>query len=792
MKVSENWLHEWVNPQINTTELAALLTMAGLEVDAINPVAGNFDNVIVAEVLETKAHPQANKLTICQVNNGNKLLNIVCGASNVRARMKVALAQIGASLPNGMTIEETHLRGELSQGMLCSASELGLCEQSEGILELDEDAPVGTDIRQYLGLDDQVIEVDLTPNRADCLSVLGIAREVSALSDTPLQMISTSSVKPQIDDHISVKVQEPMACPRYCGRIIDGINPNAQTPFWMRERLRRAGVRSINPVVDVGNYVMLEIGQPLHAFDKDALNGGIHVRFARDNEELSLLDGQDVQLNPRVLVIADETKALAIAGVMGGKDTSVHEKTTSIFLESAWFNPINIAGVARKFGLFTDASQRFERGVDPAITRLALERASELIIQIAGGKASEIVEVQSQQHLPQSVCISFNPVKVQQLTGLNISHEKMQQMLSALGLQVDRQNDALWQVKVPSYRFDMQLDVDLIEELVRLHGYDNIPGEPMLASVVAGSKSPLESLCQQAAQFFSTRAYRETISYSFVDPKLQQALYGEEEALNLLNPISSDLSQMRQGLWPGLLASMLYNIHRQQPSVKFFETGVIFVNDAQKSIERPCLAGLLYGEYGETNWAEVSGKFDFFDIKGDLQAFFASLKLESVQFIANEHTALHPGKSASINYQGHIIGYCGVLHPRFNDVLDIPHEVVLFELYLDMIPHMKNVIYQTISKFPLIKRDLCVLVDEKVSMMDIEKTIRSAVEPRLLKALNVFDVYQGSTVPEDKKSIALSLILQDENKTLIDNEINEIISAILKTLEQNLEITLRD
>ena len=765
MKVSENWLREWVNPSLDGQQLASLLTMAGLEVDALNPVAGVFEGVVVAEVIKTTPHPQADKLSLCDVNNGSgQLLKIVCGAFNVRAGLKVALAEIGAKLPGGLKIKEAKLRGELSQGMLCSMTELGLSDSSDGIIELDEDAPVGTNLRTYLSLDDQVMDIDLTPNRADCLSVLGIAREVGALTGIQPAAMSKVTLTPEIDEQKSVQLQAGAACPRYCGRVIRNINSQAKTPLWMRERLRRSGIRSIHAVVDVLNYVMLEFGQPMHAFDLNKLKGDITVRFSQKDEALELLDGQQITVKENILLVADSQQPLAIAGVMGGRSSAVDDNTTDIFLESAWFNPITIAGVARQHGLFTDSSQRFERGVDPELQDVALERATALILDITGGTIGPISQVFSPEYQPGRTVILFYPEKVKQLTGIEISEITMAQSLTNLGLSVV--NDVLpWQVQVPSHRFDLHLDVDLIEEIIRLYGYDKISGEKMIAAVSAGTINPLELLSMKIANFFAARGYHETISYSFVDPELQTALYPDVPALTLLNPISSELSQMRVGMLPGLIASMIYNTHRQQTVIKFFEHGVIFEHNNGKTEEFFCAGALLTGEYGSLNWCESARKFDFYDLKGDLQALFASLQLSDIKFEAANHSAMHPGKSAKIMIGDQQAGWLGVLHPRIADALDINEEVIFFDLKLSTMLADNLSRYQQTSKFPQIRRDLSLLVNDNISIAELDDLVRQTVKPEWLKSFDVFDVYTGGTIPAGKKSLAIALTHQNHNRT---------------------------
>ncbi|KTD59962.1 phenylalanine--tRNA ligase subunit beta [Legionella shakespearei] len=793
MKLSKLWLREWVNFTLTEQKLADQLTMAGLEVDAVSPVAGEFTHVVVAEVLSTKPHPDADKLTLCEVNaNTDKPLKIVCGAANVRAGLKVALAMIGAQLPGGLQIKESRLRGELSQGMLCSVTELGLAEHSEGIMELEQDAPVGMDIREYLTLNDHVLDVDLTPNRADCFSVLGIAREVAVLNQLPLLEQLVATVTPVIDDVLAINLKNPEACSRYCGRVIRNINPEATTPLWMSERLRRSGIRVLHPVVDVMNYVMLELGQPMHAFDLATLKGDINVRFSTNTEHLELLDGQNVTLSEKVLVIADEEKPLAMAGIMGGAASAVQAHTRDVFLESAFFNPIVIAGVARSYGLFSDSSQRYERGVDPYLQMKALERATSLILSIVGGEAGPVIEACDMKHLPGKIAFRFDTNKVKKLTGLTISLAEMRTLLEGLGITISREENNCFDVQVPSHRFDIQQDVDLVEEIIRLYGYDNLTAQPMNTEVQAGCASANEHIATQLAIWFRAKGYHETISYSFVDPELQEELYPRKEFMQLLNPISSELSQMRIGMWPGLIASMIYNVHRQQNAIKFFETGVVFDVQQQQLSERPCIAGLLMGEQGGLSWNESTRFFDFYDLKGDLQSLFSMLKLGNVEFKPAVHDALHPGQSAEIIINGEHVGWMGTLHPRLSAALDLHQDVLLFELNLHSLINPVSPLYKTISKYPQIRRDLSFLVDKKITARQIEAAVKSAVQDNWLKAFDVFDVYVGKGIPEGKKSLAVAMTLQDSSRTLVDSEINLLISAIIKTLENEFSIILRE
>lgn len=792
MKVSESWLREWVNPSITTEQLAAQLTMAGLEVDSVAPVAGQFTHVVVARVLEAKPHPEADKLTLCMVDCGQEMpLQIVCGASNVRTGLTVALAMIGATLPNGMTIKETKLRGQLSQGMLCSAAELGMVDQAAGIIELPDDAPIGTDIRQYMSLNDTVLDVDLTPNRADCFSVFGIAREVATLNQIPLRERKQLSHQPTHDDRLSVSLDAPQACPLYYGRLIRQINPHAQTPLWLVERLRRAGIRPIHPVVDVLNYVMIEFGQPMHAFDQSQLHGDIHVRYSTPNEKLILLDDQAVTLSEQTLVIADEAKALAIAGIMGGAESAVQAETTDVFLESAFFSPKLIAGVARKYALCTESSQRFERGVDPAIQLFALEYATDLILTIVGGQPGPVICAKNNEALPIQKEILFDPKRVKQLTGVEISEEDMISTLRGLGIAANTQLKP-WTLTAPTHRFDIELDVDIVEEIIRIYGYDKIVAQPMFDTIQAGEVNRVEQLNQRIGTFLSGRGYHELISYSFVDPEIQEEIYPESKAMSLLNPISSELSQMRVGLWPGLLASMVYNSHRQQPLIKLFESGVVFDISSGTLEERACIAGLMSGEWGSLNWSEPTRALDYYDLKGDVQSLLDGLDITAVQFVPATHPGLHPGKAAQLVVGGNAIGWLGVLHPRFAEALSLNEEVMLFELSLEPLLSTMVPQYKKISKFPSVRRDLSLLVDNAVTASQLEVAVRDVVSADMLKSFDIFDVYVGESIPHGKKSLAIALTLQDGSRTLVDEEINSSIEKIIEKLHRDFAITLRD
>lgn len=792
MKISETWLREWINPTLSTQDLANQLTMAGLEVESVTPAAGNFTNVVIAKVLQTKPHPQADRLTLCEVDAGEGTpLAVVCGATNVRPGLMVALAKIGAQLPNGLVIKETKLRGELSQGMLCAADELGLPTQTEGILELAPDAPLGQDFRKYLALDDQILDLDLTPNRADCLSVIGIARDLAALNDMPMKAVSIPNNPIKTDKTLNVYLDCPQECPRYAGRVITNIPFQTTLPIFIVERLRRSDIRPIHPVVDILNYVMLEIGQPMHAFDLRQISGAIRTRKAHVGETLQLLGGRELSLNERTLVVADDHKALALAGIMGGALSGVQTDTVDIWLEAAFFEPHAIAGVARTYGLSTDASHRFERGVDPNLGMYALEMATALIQEIVGGDAGPIVQHSANHFTAQPLTIDFRPATVERLSGVALSNERMQSILEQLGMIVNAEKET-WQVTVPTYRFDLSIEADLVEEVIRIHGYDKIPTHTITASLRAGKIDPIEQLSSTIMQFLAQRGYQETISYSFVDPQFQQEIYPDLPSKSLVNPISSELSTMRVGLWPGLLAAMMHNIHRQHAALKLCEIGKVFLLNDQQVAEKPVCAGLIVGRHGQYNWCETDAAYDFYDMKGDLQALFSALKLSNIHFDTGEHAALHPGKTAKILSGTDVIGWVGAMHPRLLDSLDLDAEVFLFEFSLSALPVSEPIVYQPISKYPQIRRDLSLLVDEQVSAQALEEVVRLVVDPKVLKSFYIFDVYTGGGLAEEhKKSVALGLLLQSDERTLVDEEIHVMMSDVVTALQQKLNAVLR-
>lgn len=790
MKFSEKWLREWVNPNIDTDTLVAKLTQAGLEVDAVTPVAGDFQGVLVGQVKSVKPHPDADKLRICEVDvAADELLNIVCGAANVRENLKVPVAVIGAVLPGNFKIKQAKLRGEPSFGMLCSAKELGLAESSEGLLELSADAPVGQDIREYLDLDDQSIEVDLTPNRSDCLGVAGIAREVGVISQTDVMAPAMPAVTPVNEATLPVTVSAPAACPRYIGRVIKGINPQAESPLWLQEKLRRSGLRSLGAIVDITNYVLLELGQPMHAFDLAKLSGGVEVRFAAKGESLTLLDGQTIELQDASLLITDNNGPLALAGIMGGQASAVSDDSVDIFLESAFFAPEAIAGQARKYGLHTDSSHRFERGVDPELAKQAIERASQLIIAIAGGQPGPVIEQTSAADLPRPAQITLRAERIKRVLGISLPADDVAEKLTRLGLKVTAVENG-WQVEVPSFRFDLAIEVDLIEELGRLYGYDQLPQTRPEVSVLPGQISEHQLQTERLQDLLVDRGYFEAITYSFVDPNLHQHFAASDLApIALANPISADLSVMRQSLWPGLVQALSYNLNRQQDRVRLFEIGRVFNGDKTAIKQELRLGGLVYGDLTTEQWAEKSRKVDFYDAKADVEALLIMGGGE-IEFVADTHPALHPGQTARILKNGQSIGWLGALHPKLNKPLDINGRVFVFELALSAILSAQVPEFSAVSRYPAIRRDLALVVEQTVTGGQIEHCLKS-IDSDILKAFQLFDVYTGDGVEHGKKSIAIAFRIQHSERTLTDEEVDALMTQITDTLQSSLGAVIR-
>lgn len=794
MKISESWLRELVNPPISTEELVKTLTMAGLEIDSSEPAAAAFTGVVVAEVVSVERHPDADKLSVCAVSDGSTTLQVVCGASNVRAGLKVPFARIGAKLGADFTIKKAKLRGVESNGMLCSAEELGMAETAEGLLELPADAPVGTDIRSYLKLDDVLIEVDLTPNRGDCLSIAGLARELGVLVDSPVEMPAFVAVKPVNNATLPVTVETPDACPRYLGRVIRNINPEVFTPLWMQEKLRRCGLRSIDPVVDVTNFVLMELGQPLHAFDFNKLEGGIKVRMAHANETLVLLDGKEVNLTPETLVIADHKQALAMAGVMGGKHSAVGPRTTDIFLESAFFSPLAIAGRARGYGMHTDASHRYERGVDYQLQHQAMERATALLLSIVGGEPGPVMEVQGT--LPPALQVRLRKARIQALLGMSLADSEVLGIMDRLGIQLHSKDDAGWTFTVPSWRFDISIEEDLIEELARVHGYDKLPVMVPQIDMHLMPSSEVKTPLRALRHCFASLGYQEVVTYSFVDAELDAVLSGLDwdkgyQPVQLANPISQDMAVMRSNLWPGLIKTLKHNQNRQQTRARLFESGLSFIkkdNELEQIVKVSCL---VWGDALAEQWGQATRPADFFDLKGDLEIVLGlSHAPEEFTFVAEEHPALQPGLCARIYREGKPAGWIGALHPKIAQAVDISGKVFLAELDFATVSAARVTVVKEVSRFPAVRRDLALVLDETIPAAEILITLRG-VAGEDLQEIGIFDLYQGHNIETGKKSLALGLTFQHPSRTLADADINPIIDNCIKALQAKFNAELR-
>ena len=795
MKFSESWLREWINPEISSEMLADQLTMAGLEVDDVEKVAGDFTGVVIGKVVECKQHPNADKLRVTKVDIGkDELLDIVCGAPNCRQGLMVACATVGAVLPGDFKIKSAKLRGEPSEGMLCSYSELGITDDHNGIIELPDNAPLGKDIREYLNLNDVMIDISVTPNRADCFGIVGVARDISAVNNIPMKEFKIANVPATISDTLSIQIDVPKAAPRYLGRVIKNININATTPLWMKEKLRRGGIRSVDAVVDITNYVLLELGHPMHAFDLDQIEKGIIVRYAHQDEEMTLLNGNEVKLNDNTLVIADHKKVLAIAGIMGGEKSSVTQSTTDIFLEAAFFAPLAITGKAREYGLHTEASHRYERGVDPALQFVAMERATQLLVDICGGEVGPVIEVTNQSELPSQATIKLHRNKIDRIIGYTIEAQKITDILVRLGCEVEYKDD-IWIVKSPSWRFDLQIEEDLVEEVARIYGYNNIPNANMKIESVMQPKPESITSLRRIKDLLVDRGYQEAVTYSFVDPKVQHILHPNEPAITLPNPISSEMSVMRLSLWSGLLDAVLYNQNRQQSRLRLFETGLRFIPDEKCEFgvrQEFMLSGIITGNLYEDHWQLPKKSVDFYDLKGDLEAIFSLLGCdEQVQFNRSELSALHPGQSAVINLNDEVIGYFGVLHPEIEKKLSLNSKTLVFEINLAKINFKKVPVAQDLSKYPSNKRDIAIIVSNTIPAAEIISVCKQAGGEQLIK-VNLFDVYQGDNINEDQKSLAISLILQDKSRTLEEEDITNIVSKCVTALQNRFKALLRE
>lgn len=792
MKLSEAWLREWVNPELSTDELVAQLTMAGLEVDGIEAVAGNFEGVVVGEIVSVEPHPDADKLRVCQVaGDPQGLRQVVCGAPNARAGIKVPFALVGAQLPGDFKIKKAKLRGVESFGMLCAQTELEAGDDSDGLWELPADAPVGEDLQTYLKLQDRIIEVDLTPNRSDCLSIKGLAREVAVLNRCPVTAPAIEPAPVTATDTFPVTLSAPEACSRYVGRVIRNIDIAQPSPIWLQEKLRRSGLRSIDAVVDVTNYILLELGQPMHAFDLAQLSEGINVRMAEEGEQLVLLDGQELSLKADTLVIADAKRPLALAGIMGGKGSGVSAATQDIFLESAFFSPLAVAGRARNYGLHTDSSHRFERGVDYQLQVEAMERATTLLLEIVGGEAGPLIEVKAEQQLPKAPEVALRRERIVSTLGLNIADEEVEAILLGLGLTLVERSADGWVFRVPSYRFDLTLEVDLLEELARIYGYNRLPKRSLAAPLAVPPQPERELGLPALRRQLVARGFQEAVTYSFLEPELNRQFDPEQEPVALKNPISADMAAMRTSLLPGLVKTLQHNLNRQQERVRLFESGLRFVLQGEQLEQEPMLAGLIYGSRQPEAWANSQEEVDFYDIKGDLEALLALTgAADEFRFEAAEHSALHPGQCAALYRNERLAGYVGAVHPQLQQALDIPRTVYVFEVAQWALLDARVPAFEPLSRHPVIRRDLALVLKRDTPVAQVLNSVRNNAGEHLID-LKVFDLYMGKGIDPQRKSVALGLTFQHPSRTLAEDEINAAVDRIIQELKTEFEATLR-
>jgi len=788
MKLSENWLREWVNPPATIHEIADRLVMGGLELE-IEPVLAVLPKaVVVGRIVKAERHPTADRLQVCEVDVGQaQKLQIVCGAANARVGLNAPCAVVGATLPEGMEIKQAQLRGVDSFGMLCSARELGIAEKSEGLLELDADAKPGTPIEQHLGLQDRVLNLEITPNRGDCLSVMGLARELTALYGLSMKRPNFPQGVVVGHQQLRVEIEDAAACPSYAGRVISKLNPKALTPDWMRERLRRASLRCIHPIVDITNYVMLELGQPMHAFDQGKISGNIRVRRARAGEKLALLDGQNLEFNHDELLIADDHGPLALAGVMGGQESGVATRTTGIFLESACFAPTAVAGTARRHKLSSDSSYRFERGVDPALQRMALERATQLVLQICGGEVHPVVQAGRAQTEPFTVRLRHS--RLVQLLGHEIIEKDAEQLLSRLGISTRHELGGAWVARIPSHRYDLRIEADLIEEVARLYGYDRIPARPYAAALAPAQQPEGRRTQKQVVDTLVARGWQEVINLAFTEPGLQQQLAPEVKAIKVDNPIAEPLAVMRSTLWSGLISSWTYNRQRQQGRLRLFESGVCFAEVDGAIVETARIAGLAVGGALPEQWASAARPVDFYDVKADMEALLGSAA-DEYRFESAAHPALHPGQCARLWRGERHAGWLGRLHPLLVQQLDLPEAPLLFELDWPVIRELSAPQVRALSEFPSSRRDLALIIPDSVSAARLSACARDAGD-HLLQKVRVFDVYRGKGLPDACKSVALGLIFNDYSRTLTQEEIDAAVAKIVSQLARELDAVLR-
>jgi phenylalanyl-tRNA synthetase beta chain len=797
VKVTYSWLKEYT-PLAAPAELAKQLTLAGLEVEAAATVAPPFSGVVVGAVMESGPHPNAEKLSLCQVTtDGSNRLQIICGAKNVRAGLKVAVAMVGAHLPKDVVIERAKLRGLESNGMLCSARELGLGDEYDGILELPDSLPLNRDLREALDLDDVTLEVNATPNRGDCMSVFGIARDYAAAQERRYLTVRVDPAAPRGTAVFPVTLDAPAACPVFASRVIRGVQTGVQSPAWLRERLRRVGINSISPIVDVTNYVMMDLGQPMHAYDLARLHEGIRVRMAKPGERITLLDDKEYPLDPDFLVIADARGAIGLAGVMGGRGTAIADTTSDVLLEAAHFAPGAIAGRARRLGLFTDAAQRFERGVDPTLPQVAIERATALLVDIVGGEPGpvQVTRAAADRGAGAEEWVSLRRTRLARLLGVSVPDDEVHAVLAAVSGRVEITPDG-WRVRKPPHRFDIRIEEDLIEEVARLRGFDSIAESHAVAPQVAGEATESRVTNDRLLTAMADRGYREVITYSFVDPVLQQQLFPDTPSLRLANPISADLADMRVSLWIGLLQACRENLRRQQTRVRLFEIGKKFqLHGAERGgalEEIETLAAVATGARWPEQWGSAREALDFYDVKADVQGMLALTgDASSVRFEADTLSCLRPGRSARIYRGSTAVGWLGELHPQVVKAINLPTTVFLLELEIESAFQSKALQYKSISKFPSVRRDLAIVIDESVPLAVLQENVTVSASG-LLSELRVFDVYRGPGIESGRKSIALGLILQDSSRTLTDVDADAVVTAVIARLRDELSATIRD
>lgn len=827
MRFNKLWLDEFVSNNLTANELADKITMAGLEVDTVEDVCGKFTGVVVGEVLTCIDHPDSDHLHVTTVNVGNEVLDIVCGAPNCRAGLKVACAIVGAVLPGDFKIKPCKLRGVPSNGMLCSYKELGMKEESDGIIELPNDAPIGVDLHEYLKLNDKIIDVDLTANRADCLSIYGLAREVSVLLETEVNDVEFECADETIDDVMPFSIEDTAVTQRYISRVLKGVDLSIPSPIWMQERLRRAGIRSIDVVVDVTNYVMLEYGVPMHAYDLAKINGELVIRAAKDGEKLVLLSGAEVTLKSDTLVIADNDGPVALAGIFGGQRTGVSKTTTDIVLEAAYFAPSAIKNRAREYGLATDASHRFERGVDFCMVENSMQRATSLLAQICGCQVGPMVEVCEERYMATVPPIFVKYDEIDSVIGVTIDHDYVDAVLERLGLSPERvveeiehddlpedpdewpddpddcdDMDDAWceeiegvEVRSPSWRYDIKIPADICEEVARIYGYDNIPNVDPVAPLRMVKTPENGNSTYRLKCLMADRGYHEVVTYSFVEPKALATIKPDVEPLVIPSPISADMSVMRTTLWTGLINTAVYNANRQMANLKLFETGLTFIpdNKAENGIrQQEMIGGILCGNVSDPAWNESNRAVDFFDLKGDVEALLETTgQIAEFTFVRSQNQSLHPGVSADIIYHNEVVGSLGLIHPSVEKKLGLKHHVFLFEIKMSALATRVIPAYNEISKFPSISRDLAVVVDKNVSCEDLLKTVKKYGGQYLVQA-SVFDLYEGENLPVGKKSIAFSMVLQATEKTLEEVDITSSVDAVVNGLKTDFGATLRE